>query len=107
MPVHTRPSGSPPQLVFRGMRFIRHLPNFIRMYWRLLWDRRVSIWPKTVLVLSFLYVLSPLDFIPDFVPFVGGVDDLLVIIMACRFFIYLCPPEVLQEHVHQIDAELS
>jgi uncharacterized membrane protein YkvA (DUF1232 family) len=86
------------------LRFLLNLPNFVRLYWRLLGDWRVSIWPKALLVLSGLYVLSPVDFIPDVLPFIGEVDDLLIIILACRLFIYLCPPEVVREHVRRIDA---
>lgn len=87
-----------------GVRFLRNLPNFARLYWRLLCDRRVSVWPKVLLVLSGLYVLSPVDVIPDVLPFAGEVDDLLIVILACRFFIYLCPREVVREHVRRIDA---
>jgi len=104
--VRMGPSGSPLQLALRGMRFIRHLPQFVRLYWRLLWDRRVSIWPKALLVLAIIYVLSPIDLIPDFIPFVGELDDLVVLIAVCRLFVYLCPPKVVQEHVHRIDAGL-
>lgn len=88
----------------RGWRFLRHLPDFVRLYWRLLTDGRVSVWPKALLLLSVLYVLSPLDFIPDVIPFIGEVDDLLVLIVACRLFMYLCPPDVVREHVRRIDA---
>ena len=87
-----------------ALRFLRNLPNFARLYWRLLCDRRVSPWPKALLVLSFLYVLSPVDFIPDAIPFFGEVDDLVVVMIACRLFIYLCPRDVVREHVSNIDA---
>ena len=106
MSVRMGSGGSPLQLALRGVRFIRHLPQFVRLYWRLMWDRRVSIWPKALLILAFIYVVSPVDLIPDFIPFVGEVDDLVVLIAVCRLFVYLCPPEVVQEHVHRIDAGL-
>lgn len=92
------------QLGMRGLRFLKNLPNFVRLYWRLLGDRRVSLWPKALLLLSFLYVLSPIDLIPDVIPFIGEVDDLVLLIVACRLFIYLCPPEAVREHVRRIDA---
>jgi len=31
-------------------KLVRHLPNFVRLYWRLFQDRRVSVWPKLLLV---------------------------------------------------------
>jgi uncharacterized membrane protein YkvA (DUF1232 family) len=95
---------TPLQLGMRGLRFLRNVPNFMRLYWRLLGDYRVSVWPKALLLLSFLYVLSPVDLIPDVIPFVGEVDDLVVLIVACRLFIYLCPPAAVREHVRRIDA---
>ena len=90
------------QVGMRGLRFLRHLPNFARLYWRLFWDARVSIWPKALLVLSLLYVLSPIDIIPDVIALFGEVDDLIVLIVVCRLFMYMCPREVVQEHVHRI-----
>ena len=84
---------------------LRHLPQFARLYWRLLLDVRVSIWPKALLGAGAVYVLSPLDLIPDVVPVIGEVDDLVVLVLLCRLFVYLCPPEVVREHVRRIDAE--
>ena len=94
----------PLQLGLRGLRFLRHLPQFVRLYWRLLWDRRVSVWPKALLVLGLAYVVSPIDLIPDLSPFIGEVDDLLLMIVVCRWFMYLCPREVVEEHVRRIGA---
>lgn len=87
-----------------GLRFLLNLPNFVRLYWRLVCDRRVSVWPKALLLLSIVYVLSPVDFIPDVIPLVGEVDDLVIVILVCRLFIYLCPRAVVGEHVRHIDA---
>ena len=92
------------QLGMRGLRVLRHLPHFVRLYWRLLWDRRVSIWPKALLLLSLLYVVSPVDLIPDVIPVIGELDDMVIVIAACRMFMYMCPREVVQEHVRQIAA---
>ena len=89
----------------RGLRFLRHLPQFVRLYWRLLRDPRVSIWPKALLVAGVLYVVSPVDLIPDVLPVIGEVDDLVVLIVVCRLFVYLCPPEVVRDHVHRISTE--
>jgi uncharacterized membrane protein YkvA (DUF1232 family) len=104
MTLRAGPTWPPLQLGMRGLRFLRHLPQFVRLYWRLLNDRRVSIWPKALLVLSALYVVSPVDIIPDVIPFFGEVDDLVVVIVVCRLFMYMCPREVVQEHVRRIGA---
>lgn len=89
----------------RGLELLRHLPQFVRLYWRLLRDPRVSMWPKALLVVGILYMLSPLDLVPDVLPVLGQVDDLVLLIIFCRLFIYLCPADVVREHVGRIDAE--
>jgi uncharacterized membrane protein YkvA (DUF1232 family) len=89
----------------RGLEMLRHLPQFVRLYWRLICDPRVSIWPKALLVVGVLYLLSPIDLIPDALPVIGEVDDLVVLIVVCRLFMYLCPPEVVRDHVRRISTE--
>jgi uncharacterized membrane protein YkvA (DUF1232 family) len=46
----------------RALNVVLHLPNFIRLYWRLL-RARVSIWPKVVLVAALAYVVLPFDLV--------------------------------------------
>ena len=50
------------------------------------------------------YVILPFDLIPDVIPIVGEVDDLVILVAACRLFIALCPEELVREHVQRIDA---
>jgi uncharacterized membrane protein YkvA (DUF1232 family) len=56
-------------------------------------------------ILAFLYVLSPIDLIPDPFPVIGELDDIVVVTVVCRLFIYLCPREVVQVHVRRPGAE--
>lgn len=88
----------------RFFQVILHLPNFARLYWRLFRDRRVPILPKALLVLTLVYAVSPLDGIPDFIPVLGEMDDLVVVLSGLWLFIRLCPPEVVREMVHDIAA---
>jgi uncharacterized membrane protein YkvA (DUF1232 family) len=88
----------------RTLRFLLHLPNFARLYVRLFRDRRVPLFPKALLVAALVYVLVPFDLLPDWLlPFVGGLDDVLVVTLALRAFIPLCPRAVVEEHVALID----
>src|SRR5262249_43818919 len=93
-----------PRYLFTGRFFqvLLHLPNFARLYWRLFCDRRVSILPKALLVLTLVYVLSPLDLIPDFIPVIGEMDDVVVVLSGLCLFIRLCPPETVRETVQDI-----
>lgn len=86
------------------LRLIVLLPKFARLYFRLFRDRRVGVQVKFILLLAIGYVISPIDIIPDWiVPILGGVDDLVVLIAALRYFIRHCPAEVVQEHVARIE----
>lgn len=95
-----------PRYLFTGqfLQVLRHLPSFTRLYWRLFRDRRVSILPKALLVLTLVYVISPFDVIPDFLPVIGEMDDVAVVLSGLWLFIRLCPPEVVREMVHDIAA---
>ena len=97
-------STSLPRYLFTGrfLQVLRHLPNFARLYWRLFRDRRVSILPKALLVLTLVYVISPFDVIPDFIPVIGEMDDVAVVLSGLWLFIRLCPPEVVREIVHDV-----
>ena len=87
-------------------RFFWHLPSFIKLYWRLFTDRRVPLRAKAVLAAAVLYLISPVDLIPDFaLPLLGRLDDLAILIVGARWFISLCPPDVVQEHVKRISNE--
>ena len=96
------PTGRSPTA--RAVDFLLHLPNVIRLYWRLFRDPRVSLWPKAFLLAAVAYVALPFDLIPDVIPFIGEVDDLAVLIVAGRWFIQWCPADVVREHVQRIDA---
>ena len=88
----------------RTLELLLHLPSLVRLYWRLFRDRRVSVWPKALLVAAFVYVVLPFDVIPDAIPFLGEVDDLVVVLAAARWFIQWCPPAVVREHADAIDG---
>ncbi|KAF6254269.1 hypothetical protein COO60DRAFT_335491 [Scenedesmus sp. NREL 46B-D3] len=48
---------------------------------------RTAMWVYLTPVLGFLYLLSPLDIIPDFLPLIGWLDDLLVLVyVACSMY---------------------
>ena len=69
-----------------------------RLAWRLYADRRVPMALKLVPVLSLVYVLSPIDLVPDVFPVVGQLDDLAVVLRAVKLFIDLAPDDIVAEH---------
>lgn len=92
-------------LTGRGVDVVRHLPSFVRLFWRLFRDRRVTRLPKALLVLVAVYLFSPFDVVPDFIPIVGATDDLVVALGGLWLFVRLCPPAVVREHVARIADE--
>lgn len=91
---------------FQALRVLWHLPSFARLYWRLYRDARVPLAAKAGLTAAVVYLVSPIDLIPDFwLPIVGLADDAVVLWFATRWFIAACPPAVVSEHVRRIDQE--
>lgn len=80
------------------------LLNRLRLVVRLVRDPRVPLLLKLVPFLSLIYIVFPLDLIPDLIPALGQVDDLGVIILAVEAFISLAPHEVVQQHTADITA---
>ena len=69
----------------------RLLEDFKLLYWLLkdYWKgeyRDISVWSILVFAAGIIYVLSPFDILPDFIPLVGQVDDAMVLIF-CIFFL--------------------
>lgn len=74
------------------------LPRFAQLLHRLLWDPRVPIAEKTLLLGTLTYVLTPLDFLPDFLPFIGQVDDLYLVGLVLLRLLHQSGEDLLREH---------
>lgn len=56
-------------------------------------------WPvKALAILVAGYALSPIDLIPDFIPVLGYLDDILLLPLGIYVVIRLIPPEIMAEH---------
>lgn len=84
-------------------RFVAELPNFVKLFAGLLRDQRVSAWPKLLLLAAAVYVVSPVDFLPDVMPVLSQLDDLALFGLAARFFLSMCEPEVVSDHIARVD----
>ena len=58
-------------------------------------DQRTSWLVKTVSILTIGYALSPIDFIPDFIPVIGYLDDIIILPLMIKLSLKLIPSEVL------------
>jgi uncharacterized membrane protein YkvA (DUF1232 family) len=61
-------------------------------------DPRVPWCAKALAIAVAAYALSPIDLIPDFVPVLGYVDDLIIVPLGIALVIRLIPPEIMTQH---------
>lgn len=80
------------------LRLLIQLPSFIKLFARLVHDSRVPAAVKLVPLGILGYLIFPADLIPDFLPGLGQLDDLAVIVAGLKLFLRLCPPDVVQQH---------
>jgi uncharacterized membrane protein YkvA (DUF1232 family) len=60
--------------------------NGITYAWRFITDRKAGRWQKFFLLLAFLYVVWPLDFLPDVIVVIGWLDDAAAMIAGVSTF---------------------
>ena len=88
-----------PLLFFMAPRILPGIIRYLRLVWRLQWDKRVPIVLRALVPLAIIYVLSPYDLIKDRVPVIGRFDDLIVLALAVLFLVKLSPQHVVDEHL--------
>jgi len=78
--------------------FLFRLISSIRLVWKLLTDSRVPFWIRIALPLALIYVISPIDILPDFIPVMGRVDDIIAIVAGIMILLKLAPKKVVNQH---------
>ncbi|MCL1601881.1 MAG: DUF1232 domain-containing protein [Actinomycetia bacterium] len=74
------------------------LPNVVKLLTRLMRDNRVSMRRKAFIGAVLVYVISPIDLIPDFVIGIGRLDDLVLVSLAVDHLMSGTDEEVVREH---------
>lgn len=80
------------------MYYIKQLPAYLRLLGGLIADRRVSSVDKLLVGAAIAYIALPLDLIPDFIPFIGEVDDVFVLVLALQRLVANAGRPVLLAH---------
>ena len=80
------------------MSTVKELPNFLRLLGGLLTDRRVSNTDKLLVAGAIAYIALPIDFIPDFIPFMGEVDDVFLLVIALQRLVANAGRPILLSH---------
>lgn len=65
-------------------------------------DRRVPLYLKIIPAAAVVYMLWPIDLIPGWIPILGQLDDLAIIMLALRLFVRLAPADVVATYERQI-----
>ena len=74
------------------------IPNIVKLLGRIARDPRVSVKRKAFAAAAMIYVVSPIDLIPDFIAGIGQLDDLIVVAIALNHLIDGAGRELVDEH---------
>ena len=77
---------------------LRLLPDVLRLIRRLAADRSLPAGVRIRLVLLLIYLASPIDLVPDFIPVVGYADDAIVVVLVLRSVARRAGPDAIERH---------
>jgi uncharacterized membrane protein YkvA (DUF1232 family) len=98
--MHELPTG-PRLTVWQTAKLLWHLPSLLRLIGRLVGDSQVAVGTKALFFGAILFILSPLD-VPNYVPVLGQMSDVVLALFACRWFLNNCPAELVAGHLAAI-----
>lgn len=91
----------------KDVGFLREVWQQIRLVFYLIKDSDVPIYLKIVPFVGILYALFPLDIVADFIPVLGQLDDLTLLLIGAKVFIEMSPPQVVARYMAQMRGEAS
>lgn len=80
-------------------------PSYTRLLWGLVRDDRTPAARKALLAGALGYLVVGKDIVPDDVPLLGGLDDLVVLVLAVDLFLDGIPVDLLHEHLDELGIE--
>jgi len=89
-------------VIARAAKALRQRIRLLRAVWK---DPRTPWYARAVLAATVAYAVSPIDLIPDFIPVLGHLDDLVIVPAGFWLAKRLVPCEVWDEHWRRIQAE--
>ncbi|KAL0490238.1 ykvA [Acrasis kona] len=70
-------------IIAKILTFIPYIGSILKLFYAF-FDRNTKITPKILIILAVLYLLSPIDIIPDVIPILGLADDAAIITLALK-----------------------
>ena len=80
-------------------------PTYGRLFWDLVRDDRTPVGRKAMLAAALGYVVLGRDLVPDDLPVIGGLDDLVVVVLAVDVFLDGVPGDVLDEKLDALGID--
>jgi|SRR5688572_3304044 uncharacterized membrane protein YkvA (DUF1232 family) len=90
-----------PQKVQRDVQtrdLVFALPEILRLLWKVVRDPRVPRFVRGGLIAIAAYLALPFDVVPDWLPVLGQVDDVVILTVGVRSLLRRVPEHVLREH---------
>lgn len=78
--------------------FVLSARKRLRLTWQLLNDNRIPLWQKAIPFLPLIYLLSPINFLTFFIPVIGSVDDVMLVLLALELFERMVDKDILVEY---------
>jgi len=83
--------------VRRLKAFVGSIKRELKVYQLVLKDRRTPRLARWLLVVAISYALSPIDVVPDFIPILGYLDDVILVPGLIILALKIIPPEVVED----------
>lgn len=74
------------------------IPDCIVLFKNLIKDKRVPRRYKALLILLVVYLFSPIDLVPDFIPIAGQLDDAILVVIVLRVVLRRVGPDLAEQH---------
>jgi uncharacterized membrane protein YkvA (DUF1232 family) len=91
----------------RSKEIARSFKRELIVYQRVLRDERTPLPAKLFLALAIGYLCMPFDLIPDFIPVIGHLDDVIIVPALVYLGLRFMPPELVAEHRRYVASQFS
>jgi len=85
----------------------REIKSNILLLYQGLGDPRVPLLVKVLSLLIVAYIISPIDIIPDFIPILGLLDEVILVPIFLSFTVRLMPSEIRQDYEQEETGEIE
>lgn len=92
-------------IIQKMKKWARNLKKQLLVLYLAYRDERVPWYAKLFTMLIVAYAFSPIDLIPDFIPILGYLDDLILVPIGVYFALKLIPEEVLEDCKREIEEK--